>query len=27
MTVALPIYLYYQAKTGWPDFGRQLRGA
>jgi amino acid transporter len=27
MAVALPIYLYYQAKAGWPDFGRQLRGA
>jgi amino acid transporter len=27
MTVALPVYLYYQAKAGWPDFGRQLRGA
>jgi amino acid transporter len=27
MVVALPIYLYYQARTGWPDFARQLRGA
>jgi len=27
MAVALPIYLYYQAKQGWPDFQRQLRAA
>ncbi|TCV95698.1 amino acid/polyamine/organocation transporter (APC superfamily) [Luteibacter rhizovicinus] len=27
MVVALPIYFYYQAKTGWEDFGRQLKGA
>jgi hypothetical protein len=23
----LPVYLYYQAQTGWPDFSRQLRAA
>ena len=27
MVVALPVYFYYQAKSGWHDFGRQLRGA
>jgi len=27
MVVALPIYFYYQAKAGWRDFGRQLKGA
>jgi amino acid transporter len=27
MAVALPVYLYYQAKAGWPDIARQLRGA
>jgi len=27
MVVALPLYLYYQAKSGWHDFGRQMRGA
>ena len=27
MVVALPVYLYYQAKAGWKDFGRQLKGA
>jgi amino acid transporter len=27
MVIALPIYLYYQAKNGWHDFGRQLKGA
>jgi amino acid transporter len=27
MTAALPVYLYYQARAGWPDFSRQLRGA
>lgn len=27
MLVALPIYFYYQAKSGWHDFGRQLKGA
>jgi amino acid transporter len=27
MAVALPVYLYYQYKQGWQDFGRQLQGA
>jgi amino acid transporter len=27
MVVALPVYFYYQAKNGWHEFGRQLRGA
>lgn len=27
MLVALPIYFYYQARSGWHDFGRQLKGA
>lgn len=27
MVVALPIYLYYQAKADWHDIRRQLRGA
>ena len=27
MVVALPVYLYYQAKGGWHDFGRQMKGA
>jgi amino acid transporter len=27
MVVALPVYLFYQARTGWPDFARQLRAA
>jgi amino acid transporter len=27
MAIALPIYFYYQAKQGWPDFARQLRAA
>jgi len=27
MVVALPIYFYYQAKAGWHDFGRQMKGA
>jgi len=27
VVVALPIYFYYQAKSGWHDFGRQLSGA
>ncbi|WP_426662390.1 APC family permease [Rhodanobacter aciditrophus] len=27
MVVALPIYFYYQAKSGWHDFGRQMKGA
>ncbi len=27
MVVALPVYFYYQAKQGWQDFGRHLKGA
>jgi amino acid transporter len=27
MVVALPVYLYYQAKANWHDFGRQMKGA
>ena len=27
MLVALPVYFYYQAKAGWPDFKRELKGA
>jgi hypothetical protein len=27
MVVALPVYLYYQSKTGFHDFARQMRGA
>ena len=27
MVVALPIYFYYQARSGWHDFGRQMKGA
>ncbi|MBT2145568.1 MULTISPECIES: APC family permease [unclassified Rhodanobacter] len=27
MVVALPVYFYYQAKSGWHDFGRQMKGA
>ncbi|GGY14877.1 amino acid transporter [Rhodanobacter panaciterrae] len=27
MVVALPVYLYYQAKAGWHDFARQMKGA
>ena len=27
MVVALPVYFYYQARSGWQDFGRHLRGA
>jgi hypothetical protein len=27
MVVALPLYLYYQGRAGWPDFARQLKGA
>ncbi|MFT3905837.1 MAG: APC family permease [Steroidobacteraceae bacterium] len=27
VVVALPIYLYYEAKRGWKDFGQHLRGA
>jgi len=27
IVVALPVYLYYQAKSGWHDFARQMKGA
>ena len=27
IVVALPLYFYYQAKAGWHDFDRQLKGA
>ena len=27
IVVALPIYLYYQYKSGFHDFGRQMKGA
>ncbi|MEE7559429.1 APC family permease, partial [Xanthomonas sp. Kuri4-2] len=27
MVAALPVYAYYQAKQGWKDFGRNLKGA
>ena len=27
MVVALPVYLYYQFKNGWHDFGRSMKGA
>jgi len=27
IVAALPVYLYYQARSGWPDFARQLRAA
>ena len=27
LILPMPMYLYYQAKAGWADFGRQLRGA
>jgi amino acid transporter len=27
LILPLPVYLYYQAKAGWPDVGRNLRGA
>ncbi|WP_049623585.1 APC family permease [Frateuria defendens] len=27
IVVALPVYFYYQARAGWHDFGRQLKGA
>ncbi|MEP7186494.1 MAG: APC family permease, partial [Rhodanobacter sp.] len=27
MVVALPVYFYYQFKSGWHDFGRQMKGA
>ena len=27
VVVALPVYFYYQAQSGWQEFARQLRGA
>jgi amino acid transporter len=27
LILPMPVYLYYQAKADWRDFGRQLRGA
>ncbi len=27
LILPMPVYLYYQAKRGWPDFRRSLRGA
>ncbi|RAO77026.1 APC family permease [Dyella jiangningensis] len=27
MVVALPVYLFYQLRANWHDFGRQLKGA
>ena len=27
VVVALPVYFYFQARRGWNDFGRQLKGA
>ncbi|MGV8960470.1 MAG: APC family permease [Stenotrophomonas sp.] len=27
MAVALPVYVYYQAKAGWHDFGSHFKGA
>lgn len=27
VVVALPLYFYYQAKSGWHEFGKQLKGA
>jgi amino acid transporter len=27
LVLPMPVYLYYQAKMNWQDFGRQLRGA
>jgi amino acid transporter len=27
LILPMPVYLYYQAKANWRDFGRQLRGA
>ena len=27
MVVALPVYFYYQAKHGWHEFGKHLKGA
>ncbi|EEG10328.1 APC family permease [Pseudogulbenkiania ferrooxidans] len=27
IVAALPVYFWYQAKAGWPDFGREVKGA
>jgi hypothetical protein len=27
LILPMPVYLYYQAKSGWRNFGRQLRGS
>ena len=27
VVVALPVYLYYQYKSGWHEFGKQMKGA
>src|SRR5271165_2688 len=27
LILPMPVYLYYQAQAGWPNFGRQLRAA
>lgn len=27
IAVAMPIYFYYQAKAGWPEFRRELKGS
>src|SRR6202047_1332818 len=27
LILPMPVYLYYQAKSGWPNFDRQLRGS
>ncbi|MEJ8676475.1 APC family permease [Chromobacterium amazonense] len=27
IVAALPVYFWYQAKAGWPEFGRELKGA
>jgi len=26
LILPMPVYLYYQAKSNWLNFGRQLRG-
>ncbi|MBP4044372.1 amino acid:proton symporter, partial [Chromobacterium violaceum] len=27
IVAALPVYIWYQAKAGWPEFARELKGA
>lgn len=27
IVAALPVYFWYQARAGWPEFGRELKGA